>query len=135
MHAADRRNTEDGILTQELFQLTASTLAKLDRGAAAAALDKAIETAVRDCLDRPSDERARKITLTLELVPVKDVIDNVISCEGAKGVYKVRYRQPDWESKELDFGVRENGMLVFSELSPDNHRQAMLNIMEQKDDQ
>lgn len=113
----------------ELFQLTASTLAKLDRGAAAAALDQAIEAAVRDCLDRPADERVRKVTLSLEIRPIKEIHGSTVSCEGARGTYKARYRQPDWESRELDFGVRKTkagGMLVFSEMSPANHRQAML---------
>jgi len=113
-------------LANDLFALTASTLAKLDRGAAAAALDRAISQAVRDCLDRPTDDRPRKITMTLEITPVNEVIDNVVSCEGAKGLYKVRMRQPDWESKTLDFGVRQNGMLVFAEMSPDNHKQPLL---------
>lgn len=113
-------------MAQDLFALTASTLVKLDRGAAAAALDKAIGQAVRDCLDRPSDDRPRKITMTLEITPLKEVIGSVVSCEGARGVYKVRMRQPDWESKTLDFGVRENGTLVFAEMNPNNHRQPLL---------
>jgi hypothetical protein len=121
-------------MSNELFQLTASTLAKLDRGAAAKALDTAIAAAVHDCLDRPTDERARKITLTLELAPIKEVIGNVISCEGASGKFKVRYRQPDWESLKLDFGVRENGMLVFAEMSPANHQQPTLFDREEEDD-
>ena len=110
----------------QLFALGAGTLANLDRGAAAKALDNAIAAAVRDCLDRPGDDRARKITLTLEITPVCEVIDNVVTCEGAKGCYKVRYRQPDWESRTLDFGVRTSGHLVFSDISPDNHRQPFL---------
>lgn len=124
-------------MDQELFALGTSTLAKLDRGAAAVALDKALERAVADCLDRPADERARKVTLTLEVKPVKEVHENTISCEGARGTYKVRYRQPDWESQELDFGVRQTragGMLVFSELSPANHRQTVLPLTDEDGD-
>ena len=109
-----------------MFALGADTLQHLDRGVAAAALDKAIRAAVRDCIDRPGDERQRKITLSLALVPVREVIANVISCEGAKGTYLVRVRIPDYESQPLDFGVRENGLLIFSENSPGNHRQTNL---------
>ena len=122
---------------QQLFALGTSTLAKLDRGAAAVALDKALERAVADCLDRPTDDRARKVILTLEVRPVKEVHENTVSCEGARGTYKVRYRQPDWESQELDFGVRKTragGMLVFSELSPANHRQTILPLAGGEDD-
>jgi hypothetical protein len=107
-----------------LFSLSAETLKQLDRGAAAAALDQAIQRAVKDCLDRPGDDRARKISLTLEVRPVTEVCNNVLTCEGARGCYKVRLRIPDWESQTLDFGVRENGLLVFNEHSPTNHRQA-----------
>jgi len=111
---------------QEVHRLTAETLAKLDRGAAAAAFDRAITQAVRDCLDRPSDDRVRKVTLELQLTPIVEVLQNVVSCEGAHGSYKVRYKQPDWESAELDFGVRKPGMLIFNENSPANHRQTTL---------
>lgn len=111
-------------MDQELFALSAGTLSKLDGGRAAVALDRAFAQAVKDCLDRPGDERARKITMQIDVVPVKEVIDNQLSCEGAKGVYKIRLRTPDWESGTLDFGVRQNGMLIFNENSPANHRQA-----------
>lgn len=110
--------SEDGIC-----RLGADTLDRLDRGAAGVAFNKAIEQAVVDCLDRPGDDRARTVTLQLVLKPVKEVHDNTISCEGARGVYKVRCKRPDYESQELDFGVRTNGMLVFSENSPANHKQ------------
>jgi len=117
-----------------LFQLTAGSLKHLDRGAAGVSLDHAIARAVKDCIDRPGDDRARKITLQIEIKPVTETINNVITCEGAKGVYKVRLRTPDWESNELDFGVRENGMLIFSEDSPANHRQAQLFTDEEGDE-
>lgn len=109
---------------QEIYALTSGTLAKLDGGRAGVALDSALRQAVKDCLDRPGDERARKVTMEFQVTPVMELIDNQVSCEGAKGVYKVRVKVPDRESGLLDFGVRNNGMLVFNENSPANHRQA-----------
>jgi hypothetical protein len=110
-------------MSSDLFALNATTLKHLDCGKAAVALNLAITKAVKDCIDRPSDDRERKVTLSLAIKPVKEVVDNVISCEGASGAYKVQCAIPPWESQKLDFGVRENGMLVFSEHSPHNHRQ------------
>ena len=89
-----------------LFRLGADTLANLDRGRAAAALNAALQQAVKDCINRPGDDRARKVTMVLEIKPVSETINNEISCEGAQGKYGVRLRVPDWESNTLDFGVR-----------------------------
>jgi hypothetical protein len=119
-------------MSEELFALSAETLVKLDLGRQAAAFDRAVRMAVQDCLDRPSDDRPRKITLQLAIKPVKQVIDNTISCEGATGVCQIRYRQPDWESDTLDFGVRTNGLLVFG-ADPKNHRQSMMDFEEEED--
>jgi len=94
-----------------LLNLNAETLKHLDRGIASAALD------------RPGDDRPRKITLQLCIKPVTETMNNTLSCEGAKGEYKVALSIPDWQSQTLDFGVRQNGMLIFSEESPANHRQ------------
>lgn len=109
---------------QELFALNAASLKYLDRGAAAEVLKLALERAVRDCIDRPSDERARTVTMTFAIVPVKEVIDNVITCEGAHLAYKVRAKNPDYESRTIDCGVRENGMLVFNANCPTDHKQS-----------
>lgn len=106
--------------------LNLETLKSLDLGSVDAAFRRCLERAVRDCLDRPDDERARKVTLQLNLVPVKQIIQNVISCEGARGTVQFRCRVPDYETRTLDFGVRENGSLYFSEECPDNHRQSSL---------
>lgn len=113
-------------MSQDLYQFGAKTLTHLDRGAAAAALDKAVRMAVADCMDRPSDDRKRIVRFELDLVPVREVTGQTVSCEGARGTYKVTVKVPPWESNELDFGVRQNGVLVFSENSPGNHRQPAL---------
>lgn len=111
---------------QGLFALKAETLSHLDMGRASAALDQAIKKAVLDCLDRPGDDRPRKVTMTLELKPVMEVVNQSITCEGCTGQYAVRLRTPDWSSNKLDFGVRQNGTLVFNEHSPANHRQTTI---------
>lgn len=109
-----------------IFRLSADTLRNLDRGRAAMALNAAIQQAVKDCINRPGDDRARKVTMQLNITPISETIGNEISCEGATGKYLVRVRVPDWESNTLDFGVKQNGDLVFSENSPGSHLQTTI---------
>ena len=109
-----------------IFRLSADTLSKLDHGRAAAALNTAITKAVKDCLERPGDDRARTVTLQMTVKPVSEVIQNEITCEGATGRNKVKLSVPDWESQKLGFGVKQNGDLVFSENSPANHLQTTI---------
>jgi hypothetical protein len=119
---------EGVLMDEQLFLLGAATIAQLDNGLAEAAFDKAIEQAIEDCIDRPADDRFRTVTLTLQLRPVSQTHGNTISCEGARGLYKVKLKRPDWESQELGFGVRKSktgAMAVFSGVNPDDHRQGV----------
>lgn len=112
--------------TQQLQKLTAATLKSLDKGKLAVTLEKALQRAVSDCIDRPGDDRARKVHLQFDLTPVVEVDENVVYCEGVKAKYQLRTKVPDWESRVLDFGVQRDGSLVFNEESPDNHRQTAI---------
>lgn len=121
--ADDAQSQETAPDNGGIYALTADTIKHLDRGALAAAIDHAITQAVKDCLDRPADERKRTVSLAIDLTPVSETHGQVISCEGATGAYKVKLKIPDWESNKLDFGVKANGHLVFSSNSPKNHAQ------------
>lgn len=111
---------------QELLVLSAETLARLDRGKYKATLEAAFQRAVQDCIDRPTDDRTRKVTVQFDLVPVCDMDDKIVCCDGIKAKYQVKAVMPNWESKPLDFGVQRDGTLVFNEDAPDNHRQLTL---------
>lgn len=106
----------------EYLELRLDTVAELGVGASEA-FAKALLHAVRDCIDRPADERPRKIVMQVDVTPVKEVHQNVISCEGARAVFKVRARVPDYETDTCDFGVKKDGRLFFNPLSPRNHKQ------------
>ena len=109
-----------------IVQFNLENLHLVDLGRVAAAFQKLVAHAVKDCVDRPDDDRGRTVTMELELCPVKEVVDNVITCEGAKGRFKMKCKLPQLETKVLDFGVKQNGILYFSEECPDNHRQTAL---------
>lgn len=110
-------------VVDKLQRLTLKTMEEVDYGKAMLAFQQALKRAVLDCIDRPGDKRARKITLQLNLTPVAEINGNTIDCESAKGTFQVRFKPPDYETTAVDFGVRNNGELVFNPNSPDNHRQ------------
>ncbi len=123
-------------MSEELYKLTAESLCRLDRGALSVALEQSVSQAARDCLDRPTDDRARKVTLTIELIP-KPVFDDdtrSIEVDGVAGKYKIKCSVPDRESACLDFGIQSDGTLIFNENVPDNHRQRSLLTDEEDED-
>lgn len=107
----------------KLQRLTLKAMDDLDYGKASEAFQQALKCAVRDCIDRPGDKRVRKVTLQMNLVPVPEINGNTIDCDTAKGVFTVRCKNPDLETGVVDFGVRNNGDLVFNPNSPSDHRQ------------
>jgi len=106
--------------------LKLETLTQLAHGKVGVAFDREIKRMIKDCLDRPSDERKRIITLTVEVTPTAVADGQVVTCEGAVCVAKVKSKLPDYESQKIDLGVRENGGAVFSPTCPENHRQQEL---------
>lgn len=110
----------------DLKELNLATISDVDFGKADKAFQMALKRVVADCIDRPADKRVRKVTLQITLKPVVDIIDNLVTCEGASGAFQVRAKMPDYETGEVDFGVKNNGSLFFNPESPRNHRQECL---------
>ena len=103
--------------------LKLETLAVLAHGKVGVAFDREVKRAVRDCIDRPGDDRARTITLQINVAPTAVMDGQSVTCEGAKAVAKVKSKLPDYETQQIDLGVRENGSAVFSPTCPENHQQ------------
>ncbi len=112
----------------ELFKLTAATLAKLDRGTLKNALNHAIDKVIADCIDRAADDRPRKVEFSLEVTPTTeyDPDTKTVCLTGAVGKYKVRAKIPDHESPALDFGITNDGKLVFNTNHPQDVHQRTL---------
>ena len=109
-----------------LERLSLETIKDLDSGIAMQTFQQAVQRAVRDCIDRPGDKRARKVILQLAVTPVPIIEGNTIDCDGAKGIFMCRVKIPDWETRQVDFGVQQSGDLIFNPDSPNNHRQTTL---------
>lgn len=109
--------------SNKLKRLTLKTMEQLDYGKAMIAFQRQLERAVHDCIDRPGDKRARKITLQFNVVPIPEIDGNTIHCDSAKGTFTIRCKVPDYETSIVDFGITREGDLVFNPDSPADHRQ------------
>lgn len=108
-----------------LQKLSLQTLGELDAGGVLA-FEKLLSRAASDCLDRPNDPTARKITLELEVTPV---LEQDLTCSEAKIRFHATAKLPAYRTKERSLGVRQSqggGMLVFNPDSPDNVHQSTL---------
>lgn len=101
--------------------LTLESLENLDLGKASLAFNQQIKRIAVDCLDRPGDVNARKVTLE---VAAKPVVNDDGSCERVKLQIQVTSKIPSYRTRVYDLGLRKNGVLVFSEDSPENFDQA-----------
>jgi hypothetical protein len=106
--------------------LSLENLKHLDLGKAALTFDDCLRRAVRDCLERPGDKRDRRVSMVLTLVPSANIQGESITCEGAKGKFLIQVKIPNYETAEVDFGVRNTGALIFSPANPRDHRQESL---------
>ena len=109
-----------------LMRLSLESIKEVQGGVALEMFQDALHHAVKDCIDRPGDKRARKVTMQMNITPVAVTNGNTIDCEGAKGVFQCRAKMPDRESAEIDFGVQNSGDLIFNPDSPRDHRQTTL---------
>jgi hypothetical protein len=113
-------------MSLSLPKLNLATMPTVDGGVTAEMFQANVRKAVKDCIDRPADKRPRIVTLQMKIVPVMVVNGNVIDCDGAKGTFNCKTKIPDYETRELDFGVQNSGDLYFNPDSPNDHRQMTL---------
>lgn len=110
-----------------LQPLTLKTLPELGDGIVATAWELAVKRAAADCMDRPGDERPRKVILECVLLPV---VGESAECESTSVQFQVKDTVPTRRSKVYDFQVRRGGLLLFNDLSPDNAHQRTIDQTE-----
>ncbi len=94
-----------------LHNLSLATIANIDSGQAAAAFDASLRRAIQDCVQRPMEERVRKITLQAELTPSDGGDDIHVS-------FQIKETLPTFQTSVVKMQVRKQGhqlMLVFQQ--------------------
>lgn len=114
-----------------LVELNLATIQQLQEGAIFQQVQRLIAGAVADCENRPAEERARKVSIQLEILPVSrlEEIDDTHTrrvLDGVKLRLQMDVKCPTRKTIEFDCGVGENHALLFNPDSPHNHRQAGL---------
>lgn len=99
-----------------------AALRDFDDGRLPAAFDDALAACVSDCADRPGERKARKITVTVELVPVLRDGKTLDSCEIA---FEVKHSAPPRQSIAYSLDVKGEELLYMPG-SPEDHRQPVL---------
>ena len=116
-----------------LRRLTLSSMQELHVGQAEAAFKRLIEQVVKDCIDRPGVSGGRKVLLQLTVKPIASIRGTTIDCEGASGVLTLKAKIPDYETDEVNFGVQQDGSLIFNSDCPNNVRQQTIFDDEESD--
>lgn len=104
----------------EKFNL--KSLAEIDDGRLRKAWEQALNRARLDCEDRPSVEKARTVTLTIELVPVREPGGSLHSVDAS---FRVRDKLPEIQSPAYSLRAGRGG-LFYNELSLDDVNQMTL---------
>lgn len=101
-------------------ELKLENLIHMDGGRIAVAFDQALARLARDLEDRPGDDRARKVSLELELKPE---IDTDGQYDDAKVQAQIKESIPNRKSKVIDLQPVRGGKLAFNDMSEDDARQ------------
>lgn len=114
-----------------LVELNLATIQQLQNGGVFQQVQRLIAAAVADCENRPAEERPRKVSIQLEILPVSrlEEIDDQHTrrvLDGVKLRLQMDVKCPTRKTIEFDCGVGDNHALLFNPDSPHNHRQAGL---------
>lgn len=115
-----------------LTKFSLETMKDLDGGRATLTFDEQLKVAVRDCLERPGEQRARVVTLQMTMIPVAVVEGNTVDCDGVNAVIKCTTKLPDHQARQVNFGIKNDGSLIFNKNSPNDHRQTTLDYDEEE---
>ncbi len=117
-------------------QFRIEDLKKFDFGIVATAFNKQVERVVSDCMDRPTDDKAREVMLVLKAKPLAVVSGSSVDCEAVDVEFEIRSRVPTLRSKIVRMEPKADGRLLFN---PDNSDDPIsptaFNDQEDEDDQ
>lgn len=98
-----------------LKEFSIESLTDIDGGRPAAAFLHEVQTAVRDCHDRPGSAAARKVTLTMSITPV---VDEDGMCESVRFEFEAKHTTPNRRTKVYEASIDQEGKMLYSPASP-----------------
>ncbi len=94
-------------------ELSLENLGQLDFGKIIAAFNHEREHVVKDCLDRPQDDKPRKIVITFLLKPICDETSRTIDCDSIDVGCEVSSVVPKRRTTIYSMKPRQDGGLTF----------------------
>lgn len=98
-----------------LQKFTFAALAELDQGRIAKAVECALQRAVVDCNDRPGEEKARTVTLVIELEPVMEGKSHDVAV-----TFRIGEKSPPRKSAAYVMRPTNSSDLLFNDMSADD---------------
>lgn len=89
---------------------------------------KSLQAAVRDCADRPHEEKPREIALIVKVTPVRDIDGANMACVGVEAELTVKSTRPAHTRGGKSMSIYADGQCAFNPLSPHNVQQRTLPI-------
>lgn len=97
-------------------KLSLDAIKNLHDGRISIAFQRQVERVVQDCLDRPADGAARKVTLEFVFKPVPDAdsLGGSQMCDRVEGYVEIKSKVPVLRSAPCDFRANTKGELIFN---------------------
>jgi len=110
-----------------IHRLALETLPDLENGAVALQFDELLKRITDDCRNRPADDRPRKLTLILSVMPKMEPGGD---CTEVEADIKIKCDLPPHQTKTYSLGLWRAG-LVWNELSLEDINQQTLDLDEE----
>jgi hypothetical protein len=94
-------------------KLALENLPKLENGVVVAAFDAELKRLVRDCDERPLDDKPRSLTLTLKLTPKAEMSGRGVVCEEVNVECEISGKVPVQRTKVYTMKPKQDGSLAF----------------------
>lgn len=106
-------------------EVTLANVGEMSGGAVAAQFQRHLARAIADCEDRPKDQTSRKVTLSLEVVPVLDSMEgsNTPNASTANITCRIKSSLPDHVSRPTECHLKQGQKAVFNDMSEANVQQ------------
>lgn len=96
----------------ERVQLSLADVGSLDDGKIHLMFAAELKRCIQDCLNRPGEEKPRKVNLIMELAPIQD--EDLGDCRSLKMATDVKSTLPPRRTKQYELGVTKTGQAFFT---------------------
>jgi hypothetical protein len=102
----------------ELKELSLDSIGAMDPKVPAL-IQKLMQQIAVDLWNRPTEKKARKLTIELAFIPVPETSNGIVSCDHARVIFKAKPSLPQYSTIDFPVDVTKAG-IRFNAECPDN---------------